>query len=186
MAIHTAYIVAPVFTATEVVAFFLARVAGETSLRYLFRRFILKRNDLFRIALFGVSFARPVTGLATGYLSFPTANVCQLGMRSVGKGFELIFVAILAGFATDVVCRAIGCRFGLNRRDGLRMTPGGKPDESNRQRTAKEQRLDDSVWTQRSASSCSARCKVAPRAKTDNLTLLTYPWNCRKRSGDEK
>lgn len=34
-------------------------------------------------------------------------------MRSVGEGFELILVAILAGIATDVIHGAVCCWFGL-------------------------------------------------------------------------
>ena len=35
-------------------------------------------------------------------------------MRSVGEGFELILVAILAGIATDVIQDAVCCWFGLD------------------------------------------------------------------------
>jgi len=35
-------------------------------------------------------------------------------MRSVGEGFELILVAILAGIATDVIHGAVCCWFGLD------------------------------------------------------------------------
>ena len=73
--LRAADVVAPVLATPEVVVLFPARMTGETSLRDRFRRFILKRNDLLRIAFFGVSFTRPVTRLATRHLSFPTAYV---------------------------------------------------------------------------------------------------------------
>ena len=113
MAITTAYVVAPMFTATEVVAFFFASVAGKTSFRYFLRRFVLERDYLFGIAFFGVSLARTVTSLATRDLPFPTAYGRKFSMRGMREGFELIFVAILASFATDVICSGVTCGFDL-------------------------------------------------------------------------
>lgn len=69
----------------------------------------------------------------------------------MGKGFELILVTGLADFAADVVCGAVACRFSLSGFDGLRGAARGEPRERSSQRTANEQRLDDSVWTQPSA-----------------------------------
>jgi len=111
MAIRTAYVVAPVLATPEVIVLFPARMAGEASFRDGFGRFILERNDLRRIAFFGVSFARPVTRFTTRNFSFPTADLCELGMRSMRKSLELIFVTVLAGIAADVVPRTRrGCR----------------------------------------------------------------------------
>ena len=76
-------------------------------------------------------------------------------MRSVGEGFELILVAILAGIATDVIHGAVCCWFGLDSlNDRLRFweeLPSAKPQDHGSERTANEQRLDDSLCTQPSA-----------------------------------
>ena len=74
--VRTADIVAPVLSATKIVVLFLARVTGETSLGDLFRRFILERDSLFRIAFFGVSLAGTVTRFTPGNFSLPTADLC--------------------------------------------------------------------------------------------------------------
>ena len=106
MAVSATDVVAPVLAATEVVVFFLAGVAGQTRLRSFFRRFVLEGNDLRRIAFFSVGLAWAMTRLASGHLVFPTANLDELSMRSMGERFELIFVAVFAGFAADVTRRA--------------------------------------------------------------------------------
>jgi hypothetical protein len=107
MAIGTSYVVAPMLTAAEVVMFLFSCVAGKTSLRRLFRRFSLEGYDFLRIAFFGVSFARTVTRLATRHLSFPTAYSRQPRMRGVREGFELIFMAVFACFATNILIAQI-------------------------------------------------------------------------------
>ena len=74
MAIGTADIVAPVLAAAEVIVFLAARVARQTRLGGLFRRFVLEGNDLRRIAFLDVGFAWTMTRLATGHFFFPTAD----------------------------------------------------------------------------------------------------------------
>lgn len=143
--IGTANIVAPVLAATEIVVFFFTRVARETGLGNFFGRFILERNNLRRIGFFNVGLAWPVTRFAASYLAFPTADRGQLGVRSVREGFELILVALLTGFAADIVSGAVGCGFGLARFNGLRRASRGEQHKSRCQRAANEQRLDDSV-----------------------------------------
>ncbi len=143
--IGAANIVAPVFAATEVVPLFLAGMAGKTSLSRFFRRFILERNDLGGVAFGDVVLSGTMTGFASGDLALPTANLGKLGMRSVRVSFELIFVTILAGFATDIICRVVACWFDLGRLNGLRSTARGEPHDRSGQRDAKERRLDDSV-----------------------------------------
>src|SRR5437588_3517920 len=115
MTIRTTDVVAPMLSATEVVALFFARVAGQTSLRRFFRGLVLERNDLGRIAFGNMVLAGTVTGFATGYLVFPTANFGKLSVRGMGIGFELIFVAVLAGVAANIVSVASCC----DRRSGL-------------------------------------------------------------------
>ena len=78
VAIGTTDVVAPVFATTEVVVLFPARVATKTRLRSLFRRFLLERDDLRRIAFFDVGFAWPMTRLATSHLVFPTGDLREL------------------------------------------------------------------------------------------------------------
>lgn len=119
MTIGTANIVAPVLAASEIVVFFSTRVAGETGLGSFLRRFIFERNHLRRIAFFDVDPAWPVARFATSYLAFPTADRGKFGVGRVRVSFEQILVAVLAGFAADIVSRAVGCWFGLARLNGL-------------------------------------------------------------------
>ena len=93
--------------ATKVIALFFADVTRETSLRDLFRRLALERNDLGRIAFGDVILARTVTSLTTRYLIFPTGNIGELCMGRVRKSLELILVAVLARVAADVITRVV-------------------------------------------------------------------------------
>ena len=103
MAISTADIVAPVLAAAEVIVLFPAGVASQAGLSSFFRRFILKGNDLGGVALGDVILARAMAGLATSNFSLPTAYRSKHGMRSMGISLELIFMAIFAGVAADVI-----------------------------------------------------------------------------------
>src|SRR5205809_393855 len=87
----TANVVAPVLSTTEVVALFFARVARQTSLGCFLRAFVLERNDLGRIAFGNMILAGTVTGFASRYLVFPTANLVKLSIRGMGFVFELYF-----------------------------------------------------------------------------------------------
>jgi len=73
-----ANIVAPVFTAPEVVSFLSTGVAGQTGFRYFFGRLVLERNDLGWVALFEMGFAWTMTRFAPGNFSFPATNRRQL------------------------------------------------------------------------------------------------------------
>jgi hypothetical protein len=73
-------------------------------------------------------------------------------MRSVREGFELIFVAVFADFTTHIISSVVVYRFDFTGFDRLRRAARGEPHDSDRQRAAKEERLDDSVWTQSSPS----------------------------------
>lgn len=119
MTIGTADIVAPVLTTPEIVVFFFTRVAGETSLGSVLRRFVLERNDLRRITFLYVRLARTVARFAASHLSFPTADRGKFGVGRMGVSFEQIFVTVLAGFATDIICGAVACWFDLARLNGL-------------------------------------------------------------------
>jgi len=103
MAIDTTDVVAPVFTATEVVVLLSARVTAQTGFRNFFWRLVLERNDLRGIAFCNVGLAWSMARLAARRFLFPTAKLYELSMRSMRKGFELIFVAVFTCFTADVV-----------------------------------------------------------------------------------
>lgn len=123
VAISAADVVAPVLAAAEVIMLFLTSVARQTGLSSFFRRFILKGNDLSCVALGDVVLARAMAGFATSHFPLPTANRRKLGMRSVRVSLELIFVAVLASVAADVVIihgfSALG-RVGVRGGNGFR------------------------------------------------------------------
>ena len=99
--------------------------------------------------------AGTVARFTAGCFAFPTADLGKLGMRCMREGFELILVAVHAGFAADIISGDVGCGFGLVRLSGRLIgfgrTAGAYPHKSSSQRGANEQRFDDSVWTQLSA-----------------------------------
>lgn len=107
-----------------------------------------------------MSLARAVTGLTACHLCIPALYFGKLSMRSMRKRFELIFVAIFAGIAADVIGGDVGCWFGLARLNvrltGFGSTAGAYPHKGRSQQDANEQRLDDSVWTQNLGLQCSA------------------------------
>ena len=103
MAIRTADVVAPMLAATEVVVFFLSRVAAKTRFRDFFRWFVFERNDLCGIAIFNVGLAGAVTGFTARHFIFPTLNVCQFGVRGVRESLELVFVTIFTSLAAYVI-----------------------------------------------------------------------------------
>ena len=102
VAIRTAYVVAPVLSAAEVVVFLSAGVAAKTCFGDFFGGLVFERNDLCRVAFLTVSLAGTMTSFATSHLSFPAAYARELGMRGMREGFKLIFVTVLACIATDV------------------------------------------------------------------------------------
>jgi hypothetical protein len=54
-------------------------------------------------------------------------------MRSVGEGFELILVTILAGIAADIVCGVVARCLNLGRLDGLGGGSSAEPRDSSNQ-----------------------------------------------------
>ena len=103
MTIRTAYAVTEVFAAPKIVSFLFARMTGKTSLGNLFRRLVFERDDFRGIAFFQVGLTWSMTRLAACYFLFPTADFGETGVRSMGKRFELVFVTVFAGVATDVI-----------------------------------------------------------------------------------
>jgi hypothetical protein len=80
MAVSATNIIAPVFTPPEIIAFLLSRMACQTSLRDFLRGFVLKRNDLGGITLFGMFLTGAVTRFTASDLTFPTAYLCKLSV----------------------------------------------------------------------------------------------------------
>src|SRR5437868_24470 len=106
--------VAPMLSAPEVVALFLAGVAAQTSLRRFLRSLVLERNDLRRIPFGNVVLARAMTRFAAGRFILPAAHRRQLRVRGVCISFELIFMAVFAGIAAHITRVARG-RFIVSR-----------------------------------------------------------------------
>lgn len=75
-------------------------------------------------------------------------------MRRMRVVFKLIFVAILAGIAPNIIGRVVSYRFSKDWLDsrfdglGLRRTACREPTDCGNQQYEKKQRFDDSVWTQ--------------------------------------
>lgn len=101
--IRAADVVAPVFAAPEVIPFLFAGMTGQARLGDFLRRLVLEGYYFCRVTLFKVSFPRSVTCFATRDFLFPTADLGERGVGGNGKGFELILVAVFAGFAADVI-----------------------------------------------------------------------------------
>ena len=77
MTVSATDVVAPVFAAAEVVVLFSSRVAAQAGFGDLFRRFVLERNDLGRIAFLHVGLAWSMTGFAPGHFLFPTLQAAK-------------------------------------------------------------------------------------------------------------
>ncbi len=103
MTVSAAYVVAPVFTAPEVVALFFACVTGKTGFRNYFGRLVFERDDLGRVAFLRVSLTWAVACLAARYLVFPTVDAREASVGCMREGFELILVTVFAGVAADVI-----------------------------------------------------------------------------------
>ena len=102
MTVNAAYIVAPVFTAPEVITFFFARVTGEARFGNRLWRLIFERDDLGRIAFFEVCLTWTMARFAACYFVFPTFDTGETSVRSMREDFELVLMTVLAGLAADV------------------------------------------------------------------------------------
>src|SRR5947209_13152155 len=78
-------------------------MTGQTGFRILFSRSSLERDNLFRVALFRVRFARTMTGFAADNFAFPAREIFETGVRGVREILKLIFVTDLAGLTADIV-----------------------------------------------------------------------------------
>ncbi len=152
MATQAAQVVVAVRRPRKVHMIFPGPVALQTALIYFFCRRSFEAEDLLGITFDDMGGARPVTSLASLFGRTATLVECGFPVRGFVKVLVNFFVAVFAGLTADVISGAVGCWFGLARFDGLRRTARSEPHESNSQRTANEQSLDDSVWTQPLAS----------------------------------
>ena len=75
VAIDTTDVVAPVFTAPEVVVFFSAGVTSKTTFGHLFRRLVFEGDDLLGIAFLSVCLAGTMARFATRHLALPTRKL---------------------------------------------------------------------------------------------------------------
>ena len=120
MTVGATDVVAPMLAAPKVIVLFPAGMAVETRFRGFLRGLVLEGDYLGHItAALNVSLARAVAGFAPRDLVLPTAYLCEVGVRSVREGFELILVAVFAGFAADVICGTVAYWFGLAWLNGL-------------------------------------------------------------------
>ena len=147
MTVGTADVVSPVLAAPEVIVLFLSRVTRKTGFGGFLRRLAFERNDLFRITFFDVRLAWSMTRFTASHFVVPTADLRELGVRRVRESLELIFVAIFAGIAADVVVFIVGSRLCLAWLRCLRRRARGQPHRRCNQRNTKQQRLNDSVYT---------------------------------------
>ena len=112
MTIRATNIVAPVFTAAEVVVLFAPGMARQAGFGDLLGRLVLEGDDFLRVAFLGVGLAWTMTRLATRHLLLPTAKPRELSMRSMRESLELIFMAVFTSFTADVLI------LGLDHRSG--------------------------------------------------------------------
>jgi hypothetical protein len=104
VALRASDVIAPVFSATEVVVIFLAGVALQARLGGSLRIQLLEGNYLCLIARsLDVCFAGSVARLATDDLTFPGGDRVELAVLCAVKALELLLVTSGAGLAADVV-----------------------------------------------------------------------------------
>src|SRR4029078_3384056 len=111
MAVSTANVVPTVFTTSQVVALFPAGVTGQTRLRDLLRRFVLKPNDLCRVAFLVVKLAGTMTSLTSCNLILPAGDAREVCVRGYRERFKLIFMAVFTSVATNIIRIIWICRF---------------------------------------------------------------------------
>src|ERR1041385_1561048 len=100
MALGATNVVAPMLTAAKIVALFFAGMTRQARLRHFLRRLIRKRDDLRLITTaVDVRLAWAMARLAAGNFIFPARDIRECRVRGVRVGLELIFMAVLAGFA---------------------------------------------------------------------------------------
>ena len=86
-----------------------------------------------------------MTRFATRHLLLPTANLRELSMGSVREEFELIFVTVFAGVATNIVFRLVRNRFGLPRLRRLRRAVGTQPNKGRQDEGTDQECFDEPV-----------------------------------------
>ena len=86
-----------------------------------------------------------MTRLATRHLFLPTGKRGELRVRSVREGFELIFVAVFASRAADVVFRLVSRGLGLIGLNGVRRTARTPPTHSRGYEGTDQKRFDEFI-----------------------------------------
>jgi hypothetical protein len=119
MTIDAADVISPVLASPKIVVLFSTGMTTKTGLRDFFRRFVLERNDLLRIAFREVSFARSMTGLTASHFSFPATEFSEVEVGCVGECLELVLVAVFTSIASHVIFITVVCGFGLEELGGL-------------------------------------------------------------------
>src|SRR5262249_51350842 len=101
--IGASYIVAPMLAALVVVVLFLPGVALQAAFGDLLWRLVLEGANLCLVApTFHVRLARTVTRFAALALGLPSCR-CELGVSGLLEAAELLFVAGLAGLASNII-----------------------------------------------------------------------------------
>ena len=104
VALGTADVVSPVFSASEVVVILFCCVAGQAGIGDRFRVHSLERSDLHLIATrIDVLLARTMTCFTSDDFPFPGFDRVKLAVLGSFEHFELCFVTRRARFRTDVV-----------------------------------------------------------------------------------
>jgi hypothetical protein len=106
MTIGAADIVSPMLAATEIIVFFLTRVASEAGFGDLFCVLVFEGNYLGFVAVgFDVGLAGAMTGFAADDLAFPCLELFEFPVFRVGDTIGLRIVTGGAGFRTDIFAR---------------------------------------------------------------------------------
>jgi hypothetical protein len=104
MTFRAAYVITPVFSATEVIVILFCRVAAKTCIGDRLRVHLFERSDLRLIAAcIDMFFSRAVTRFASNDLSFPGIDRVKLAVLGALKDLELCFVTRRACFGADVI-----------------------------------------------------------------------------------
>src|ERR1700752_793350 len=90
-----------------------------------------------------MSFTWSMAGLAASDFSFPAGEFSEVEMRSLGKCFELLFVAVFARIATDIIRILLAFRNGAGiSATGFGLSCRGKPQKCAKNGSKDNYRLD--------------------------------------------
>src|SRR5829696_8176487 len=92
-----------------------------------------------------MGFARTMARFTTSHLPFPTTARRKPGMCCVGENFELVFVAVFASLAADVVVGFIHTRPGLADGRRLRRIVVSEPTDRGESKRTDQECFDESI-----------------------------------------